>query len=275
MRGTLPLILVGTVGASLLVAARALAGGCDAYCDDAVGCSGSCSIDQDNCAVICIEGGCSVDCYTAPKSCGGGGRLDCYRQPPIDSPSTEQQSWAEAPERGWALLRYELRPDAPVVSDHVVAVRATSENFAQLARAAEARLENEEMAKLRRDSEKDMLAIALGDRSREVLFVAPRHTCTRLRSTLENRQFVGQAPSASQTVYLRAATDGTGRIASLDVLYSEATAAETRGVVAFGEENLKVWSRQTPSLALELFGSLRVTPEGKVGYMLVGGNSLF
>jgi hypothetical protein len=275
MKGTLPAILVCAVGASLLVAVPALAGGCDAYCDDAVGCSGSCSIDQDNCAVICIEGGCSVDCYTAPRSCGGGGRLDCYREPPTNSPSTGQQSWAEAPERGWALLRYELRPDAPVVSDHVLAVRASSEDFAQFARVAEARLENEEVAKLRQDSEKDVLAIALGDGSREVLFVAPRHTCTRLRSTLKKRQLVGQAPSASQTVYFRATTDGTGRIASLDVLYSEATAVETRRVVAFGEENLQVWSRQSPSLPLELFGSLRVTPEGKVGYMLVGGSSLF
>ncbi len=266
---------MGAVGASLLVAAPALAAGCDAYCDDAAGCSGSCSIDQDNCAVICIESGCTVDCYTAPRSCGGGGRLDCGREPPIDSPSTGQQSWTQPPERGWALLRYALRPDAPVVSDHVVAVRASSEDFAQFARVTEARLENEEVAKLRQDSEKEVLAIALGGGSREVLFVAPHRTCTRLRSTLKNRHIAGQAPSVSRTVYFRATTDGTGRIASLDVLYSEATEAETRGVVAFGEENLQVWSRQNPSLPLELFGSLRVTPEGKVGYMLVGGNSLF
>jgi len=277
MLGTLRAIpiLLGAVGALLLGAAPALAGSCDAYCDGALGCYGSCSITQDNCAVICIEGGCSVDCYSAPKSCGGGGRLDCHFRPPPPSPSTRQHSSTEPPESGWALLRYELRPDAPIVSDHVVAVRASSEDFAQFARAAEARLENEEMAKLRQDSEKELLAVALGGGSREVLFVAPRRACNRLRSTLENRHFVGQVPSAPQTVYFRATTDGTGRIASLDVLYSEATEAETRGVVAFGEENLQVWSRQAPALPLELFGSLRVTPDGKVGYMLVGGNSLF
>ena len=104
MKGTLPAILLGVVGASLFVAAPALAAGCDAYCDDAVGCSGSCSIDEDGCAVICIEGGCSADCYTAPRSCGGGGRLDCYREPPVDSPSTGQQSRTQAPERGWANI---------------------------------------------------------------------------------------------------------------------------------------------------------------------------
>jgi len=157
----------------------------------------------------------------------------------------------------------------------VVVVRASSEDFAQLARPTEARLENEEMTKLRQDSEKEVLAIALGDGTREVLFVAPRRACNRMRSTLKNRHFVGQVPGASQTVYFRATTDGTGRIASLDVLYSEATAAETRGIVAFGQQNLQVWSRRTPSLPLELFGSLRVTHEGKVGYMLVGGSSLF
>ena len=109
----------------------------------------------------------------------------------------------------------------------------------------------------------------------EILFVAPNHACDRLRSTLKNRQFAGQLPSASQTVYFRATTDGTGRVTSLDVLYSEASEAETRRIVAFGEENLQVWSAKTPNLALELFGSLRVTAEGRVGYMVEAGNSLF
>ena len=284
MKGTLPVILLGAVAASLLVAAPALAGYCEAYCDSAQSCNGDCSVNQDNCSVICIEGGCDVECYTAPKTCGGGGRLYCpFRPPPLSPPSSATRSSTSTaqqpltrpapPEPGWALLRYELRLDVPLVSDRVVVVRASSEDFAQFARETEARLENEDLAKLRQDSDQ-RLATALGG-PMEILFVAPRHACDRLRSKLKNRQYPGELPRASETVYFRAATDGTGRIASLDVLYSEATEPEIRRIVAFGEENLQVWSRQDPNLPLQLFGFLRVTPAGKIGYMLEAGNSLF
>ncbi|HXO26771.1 MAG TPA: hypothetical protein VOA80_05475 [Thermoanaerobaculia bacterium] len=155
----------------------------------------------------------------------------------------------------------------------MTAVGASSEEFAQFAMMTEARLANEDIAKFRQTS-KRLQEIALSG-PREILFVAPRHTCNRLRSTLKSRRFAGELPRSPQTVYFRATTDGSGRVASLDVLYSEAAEVETRRIVAFGEENLQVWSRQTPSLPLELFGSLHVTPDGKVGYMLEAGSSLF
>jgi len=78
----LPAILLGVTGAAFLVAPPAQAGYCEASCDDSVGCYGGCSIDQENCSVICIEGGCDVGCYSAPTSCGGGGRLSCHQRPP-------------------------------------------------------------------------------------------------------------------------------------------------------------------------------------------------
>jgi len=156
----------------------------------------------------------------------------------------------------------------------MTAVGASSEEFAQFAMTTEARLANEDMAKFQQTS-KRMEEIALSG-PREILFVAPRHTCNRLRSTLKSRRFAGELPRSPQTVYFRATTDGSsGRVASLDVLYSDAAEVETRRIVAFGEENLQVWSRQTPSLPLEVFGSLHVTPNGKVGYMLEAGSSLF
>lgn len=272
-KGTLPAILLGAAGAILLVAHPAQAATCDAYCDNTLGCSGGCSIDQENCSVICLESGCDVECSSAPRTCGGGGRLYCSQRPPVNSPSITQQSLAEPPEPGWALLRYELRPGVPLVSDHMTAVGASSEEFAQFAMMTEARLANEDMAKLQQTS-KRVQEIALTG-LREILFVAPRHTCNRLRSTLKSRRLAGELPRSPQTVYFRATTDGSGRLASLDVLYSEAAELETQRIVAFGEENLQVWSRQTPSLPLEVFGSLHVTPAGKVGYMLEAGNSLF
>jgi hypothetical protein len=272
-KGTLPAILLGAAGAILLVAHPAQAATCDAYCDNTLGCSGGCSIDQENCSVICLESGCDVECSSAPRTCGGGGRLYCSQRPPVNSPSITQQSLAEPPEPGWALLRYELRPGVPLVSDHMTAVGASSVEFAQFAMMTEARLANEDMAKFQQTS-KRVQEIALTG-LREILFVAPRHTCNRLRSALKSRRFAGELTRSPQTVYFRATTDGSGRVASLDVLYSEAAEVETQRIVAFGEENLQVWSRQTPSLPLEVFGSLHVTPDGKVGYMLEAGNSLF
>lgn len=272
-KGTLPAILLSAAGAILLVAHPAQAGYCEAFCDSTLGCSGSCTIDQENCSVICAEGGCDVECSSAPRTCGGGGRLYCHQKPPVNSPSMTQQSLTEPPEPGWALLHYELRPGVPLVSDHMTAVGASSEEFAQFAMVTEARLANEDMAKFRQTS-KRLQEIALSG-LREILFVAPRRTCDRLRSTLKSRRFTGDLPRSPQTVYFRATTDGSGRVASLAVLYSEAAPLETQRIVAFGEENLQVWSRQTPSLPLEVFGSLHVAPDGKVGYMLEAGSSLF
>ena len=87
---------------------------------------------------------------------------------------------------------------------------------------------------------------------------------------LTTHLFAGRHPDAQQTFYFRATTDGSGRIASLEVLFSTASEPETRRIVAFGQENLKIWAQEGPSVSLEVFGSLTVKPNGQVGFLVQG-----
>src|SRR5689334_8623629 len=54
--------------------------------------------------------------------------------PANSSPAAAAPSPVDHPGKGWAILRFEVRADAPLDSDDVVAVRASSDAFAQFAR---------------------------------------------------------------------------------------------------------------------------------------------
>ena len=289
MTAKLRAILLTAAVIKLLSVAPALAASCEAYCDPTIGCSGGCAISQDGCSVICIEDPCDTECYSAPRTCGGGGRTYCPQRPIANSPAGDQRSsrelsrsgaallrsHPEPPEPGWALLRYELRSDVPVDGEKVTAVRASSDAFAQFAKVTVARLENEDGARLRQTSDPhDRGRLALFAGPKESLFVAPR-ACDRPRVTLKSRRLAGRLPGVSRTVYFRGTTDGTGRIASLDVLFSEAPEPEVRSIVGFGEANLEIRSQQHPDLPLEVFGSLTLRPDGRVGYEIAAAGSLF
>jgi hypothetical protein len=179
------------------------------------------------------------------------------------APSSEEHS-----AKGWAILRFEVRVDAPLDGDDVVAVRASSEAFAQIARATVARRENEEMARLQRAGDSESAAARAG--AAEILFVAPDRASPRMHSRLTTHLFAGPHPDAPQRVYFRATTDGSGRIASLEVLFSTASEAETRRIAAFAQENLKIWTQEGSSVSLEVFGSLTVNPSGQVGFLVEG-----
>jgi hypothetical protein len=165
-------------------------------------------------------------------------------------------------------LRFEVRVDAPLDGDDVVAVRASSGAFAQFARATVARRENEEMARLQRAGDSELATARAG--AAEILFVAPDHASPRVHSMLTTHLFAGPHPEAQQTVYFRGTTDGSGRIVSLEVLFSSTSEPETRRIVAFGQENLKIWAEDSPNVPLEVFGSLTIKPNGNVGYLLLG-----
>src|ERR1700692_1908716 len=151
---------------------------------------------------------------------------------PANSPSeAAAPSSVKHPGKGWAILRFDVRVDAPLDSDDVVAVRASSDAFAQFARATVARRENEEMARLQRAGDSESATARAG--AGEIFFGARNHASPRLHSTLTTHLFAGRHPDAQQTVYFRATTDGSGRIASLEVL-STASEPETRRIVAFG-----------------------------------------
>jgi len=188
---------------------------------------------------------------------------------PANSPSAAATpSSVEHPGKGWAILRFEVRVDAPLDGDDVVAVRASSGAFAQFARATVARRENEEMARLQRAGDSESATARAG--AAEILFVAPDHASPRVHSMLTTHLLAGPHPEAQQTVYFRGTTDGSGRIVSLEVLFSSASEPETRRIVAFGQENLKIWAEGSPDVPLEVFGSLTVRPNGNVGYLLLG-----
>ena len=182
------------------------------------------------------------------------------------APPASPSSAPDDPGARWAILRYDLRLDRPLNASEVVAVRASSDAFAQFAKATVARQENEQLARLRQSGEE---GLATGrDGATEILFVAPDHAGPRLGSTLTSHQFTGRPPDAKQIVYFHASTDGSGRIASFDVLFSAAAEPETQQVVAFFRENLRIWARDDPNVPIETFGSLTVTPEGHLGYVL-------
>src|SRR6202051_1077351 len=93
---------------------------------------------------------------------------------PADSPSAAAApSSVEHLGKGWAILRFEVRVDAPLDGDDVVAVRASSDAFAQFARATVARRENEEMARLKRAGDSESATARAG--AAEVLFVVAKH----------------------------------------------------------------------------------------------------
>ena len=186
---------------------------------------------------------------------------------PANSPSAAVEPSSLDHPKGWAILRFNVRVDEPLDSAEVVAVRASSEEFAQFAGATVARRENQAMAQLRAAG--DTAAATARAGPAEILFAAPDHASPRVRSSLTTHLFAGQPPATQQTVYFRATTDGSGHIASLDVLFSAASEPETRAIVAFGQENLKVWAEDSPNVPLEVFGSLTVKPDGNVGYLLL------
>jgi hypothetical protein len=154
----------------------------------------------------------------------------------------------EHPGRGWAILRYKPRL-AALTSEEVDVVRASSEAFAQVARATVAGRVNESMkrelnkerlegraedsgpaavlkerAGLPAGATNAELAAALMARSgpAETLFIEPDPASPKpVRAALTTPKFPWRPPDALQKVYYRAKTDGRGNIVSLEVLYAD------------------------------------------------------
>src|ERR1700740_69510 len=89
------------------------------------------------------------------------------------------------------------------------------------------------------------------------------------------RNLAEERPESPENVYFRATTNSAGRIASMEVLYTDASEPATRRIVAFGRENLQVWSPDKPNLPLQVYGLLRVYETGNVSAGALAGSPLF
>ncbi len=177
------------------------------------------------------------------------------------------------PPAGWALVRYGLPSTVPLEPASVIVVSASSEAMALYAQADSAKRENQAMADRMATDSLDTATAPLG--SRTSFIVVPSRPCERLRSTLAARTLPDEHPDRPESVYFHATTDGNGHIASMRVLYTDASEQATQRLVAFGKENLRAWSPEKPKLALELYGSLQVRENGNVSAGTLAGSSLF
>jgi len=248
---------------------------CSAECDNDLGCNGDCEIDPpDGCGSYCFDAGCSVTCRSFGPNCDGGGTTQCFKQdpPPVLPSGKPAAPPLSAPAHAnWAILGYlqgvELKP-----SD-IRVVRASTDEFAGLAQSAMAKRENDGLAAARAQSPGGKPA-GLGAKT-EVLYVADVPNCEQITGRLGVRALSGAHPDQPLTVYFRANTDGTGKILTTELLYTTASDETARQLIAFGEQNLKVWSKPRPAVPVEFYGYLRLTPTAAVGYMVEGGSPIF
>ncbi len=260
-------------GLGLPVAVRAQTT-CSAECDNDLGCNGDCEINPpDGCGSYCFDAGCSVTCKSFGPNCDGGGTTQCFKRdpPPVLPAGRPAVPPPAAPAHaGWAVLSYvqgvDLKP-----SD-IRVVRASSDEFGALAQSAMARREDDALAASRAASPGGKAA-GLGAQT-EVLYVADVPNCEQITGRLGVRTLAGVHPDQSLVVYFRGNTDGTGKIVTTELLHTTASDEAARQLIAFGEQNLKVWSKARPAVPIEFYGSLRVTPSGAVGYLVEGGSPI-
>lgn len=107
----------------------------------------------------------------------------------------------------------------------------------------------------------------------EVFLAAPWRSCEKLWSYLADPAPVLKdcGTGEPEVVYFRAVTDGKKHISSFDLLSTEASDADAQRLLAYGKENLTVWSLRDPAQPLEVYGSLMVS-NGSVGYMIEGAS---
>jgi hypothetical protein len=248
------------------LAAPVAADQCSSQCDAPVGCYGSCSISMPSCGVFCIDTGCSVSCKSIGLKCEGGGDTVCTQKPPTNSAPVAPAA------AGWAVLRYPARAAGSIDPSEVTALHASSAGFADFARAETARRHSQQTLPADRQAGTAAKPAPVDERQEETLLVVPRGICTTVQAELAQDSLAGAGAESPQTVYFVTTTDGTGRIVSLEVLYSDANDADTARIVDFGKQNLKLRAPNSPGKPLEVYGFLRAA-DGQVGYMIEAGSS--
>lgn len=173
---------------------------------------------------------------------------------------------------GWAILRYPARATGSIDPSEVTALRASSSGFADFARAETARRHSRQPLPVDQRAGAAAKPAPVDERQEETLLVVPRDICTTVRAELAQDSLAGAGAESPQTVYFVTATDGNGRIVSLEVLYSDANDADTARIVDFGKQNLKLRAPDSPGKPLEVYGFLRAV-DGQIGYMIEAGSS--
>jgi len=269
------LLLFGIVLIWLLAPALARAQQtCDESCSTDIGCYGGCSISVDApCSAVCWNDGCGATCQSfGSLACKAFFTVHCTQKPTKNSqPSPEVPA-------GWALVRYELPATAALDPRNVLIVSASSDAIARFAQTDSAKRENQAMAdRIAADSaDSDATAAPLALGWQTSFIVVPSGPCERVRARLTgSRNLAEERPEKPENVYFRATTNSAGRISSMEVLYTDASEPATRRIVAFGKENLQVWSPDKPNLPLQVYGLLRVYETGNVSAGALAGSPLF
>lgn len=236
----------GLLALLVAVPAALTADDCSANCDrdGEWGCPGGCAISAPgNCGAFCFDGYCSGTCMTfGPGECRGGGSLECDPAPETGDRSNEDTF-------AWAALR--LDPDG-----RISLLAASSRRFAD--RSAERAHESPGIEWLDAASqpwETMLFARPIGGR------------CVRPLARL-GRGLFPRTTSGALPVYFSGRTDGSGKLLSVEVLYSPYPRAARR-LVEFALENLSVWSDEVEG-PFHTFGYLVALESGEVGYVLSG-----
>jgi len=250
------------------------ASGCETECAAEVGCYGSCRIDLPECGASCAGEGCTLDCNGQNPGGGAGGpcttvalHVKCYK--PGQSPQPIPQPQFQAHGTDWAVIVYTPTKDALPGKDGLVMAASSSSKVAKEARERAAQSFRQTLG---RSAEREV-----GPRPGVPLryfHVEPTTPCAKVGARLVDRKLPFNATSGTG-IFLRGVTNGEGRIATAEVLYSDTEPGLQSAFLEFAKENLRAWRTDELSRPVEIFLFLGAFGKGEAGVAWAGGSGVF